>query len=92
MHTESTNAIDRIYILPSNDSYSESNYQELTELLIEQGIALTDTNGAYRSVYDILKDLADGWKDMGDIIQSDFLFKQILDLSMDAYEDFLNAP
>lgn len=92
MHTESTNAIDRIYILPSNDSYSESNYQELTELLIEQGITPTDTNGAYRSVYDILKDLADKWKDMGDIIQSDFLSKQILDLSMDAYEDFLNAP
>lgn len=86
------NAIDRIYILPPNDSYSESNYQKLAEMLIEQGVAPTDTNGAYRSVYDILKDLADKWKDMGDIIQSDFLSEQILDLSMDAYEDFLNAP
>lgn len=60
------NAIDRIYILPLNDSYSENNYQKLTEMLIEQGIAPTDTNGAYRSVYDILKDLADKWKDMSD--------------------------
>ena len=44
---------------------TEAKYQELVDMLTEQNVQLVDQEGVLRSTYDVLKDLAGVWEDIG---------------------------
>lgn len=49
---------------------TKANYNEIVQMLTDWNVALTDVNGEYRSTYDIMKDIADRWDEMGSMRQA----------------------
>lgn len=52
------------------ETMTEASYEELTKMLTDQKVALTDMNGEYRSTYDIMKDVAAQWENMTSMEQA----------------------
>lgn len=52
------------------ETMTEASHEELTKMLTDQKVALTDMNGEYRSTYDIMKDVAAQWENMTSMEQA----------------------
>ncbi len=46
------------------ESMTTAEYDDIIKQLTHLNVSLTDANGEYRSTYDIMKDIADKWKDL----------------------------
>ena len=64
---------------------TEASYEELTKMLTDQKVALTDMNGEYRSTYDIMKDVAAQWENMTSMEQAALLPKLWLVIDSNLY-------
>lgn len=48
------------------ESMTDAQYDQMVQALTGAGVSLTDQNGEFRSTYDILKDIANVWGEMGE--------------------------
>ena len=52
------------------EAINESKYEEMIQALAGKGVSLTDAEGQYRSTYNVLKDIARVWNDLGSMDQA----------------------
>lgn len=52
------------------EELTTASYQKIVSALTDQGVALTDVNGEFRSTYDIIKDIAAIWDDLTSMEQA----------------------
>ena len=52
------------------EAINESKYEEMIQALAGKGVSLTDANGEYRSTYEVLKDIARVWDELGSMDQA----------------------